>query len=156
MNIAGWKRTWSLNIMDLSKYLYWLISEMFTHCTLNKQMSFNCTLYGVEWMNECIHTSYPYKLLCACMYVICMYNLTLFFYFFVCVYYMQNFLPALHYNSYINCINELHAKYQMYNSYVAHHLIGREYTGTSQKIWISWKGSIFFVTHFRTWNPYII
>ncbi len=39
-------------------------------------------------MNECIHTSYPYKLLCACMYVICMYNLTLFFVFFcVCVLY---------------------------------------------------------------------
>ncbi len=29
-------------------------------------------------------------------------------------------------------------------------------TGTSQKIWISWKWSIFFVTHFRKWNPYII
>ncbi len=79
-------------------------------------------------ISSCVH---------ACMYVICMYNLTLFFYFCVCVYYMQHFLPALHYNSYINCINELHAKYQMYNSYVAHHLIGREYTGTSQKNRIS-------------------
>ncbi len=27
---------------------------------------------------------------------------------------------------------------------------------TSKKKWISWKRSIFFVTHFRKWNPYII
>ncbi len=30
------------------------------------------------------------------------------------------------------------------------------YTDTSKKNWISWKRSIFFVTHFRKWNPYII
>ncbi len=31
-----------------------------------------------------------------------------------------------------------------------------KYTGTSKKKLISWKRSIFFVTHFRKWNPYII
>ena len=29
-------------------------------------------------------------------------------------------------------------------------------TGTSKKNRISWKSSVFFVTHFRKWNPYII
>lgn len=71
------------------------------------------------------YTRYLYKLLYACMYVICI-TLLLFFLMFV-EYYMKHFLPALHYNSDINCFNELHAKYQMYNSYFARHLIGREY-----------------------------
>ncbi len=30
-----------------------------------------------------------------------------------------------------------------------------ENTDTSRKIWISWKRSIYFVTHFRKWNPYL-
>ncbi len=35
-------------------------------------------------------------------------------------------------------------------------IVRNRITGTSQKNWITWKRSIFFVTHFRKWNPYII